>query len=147
SPRWVPYVYWRHASHRGEHINIDDAGIRRTWAAPESGDPKQARPKVFLFGGSTMWGVPVRDDFTIPSAVAKKLAGKGAPADVTNFGETAYVSTQEVMTLVLELRKGHVPDVVVFYDGVNDTASAFQLRAAGLPLFEDNRRQEFNLSK
>jgi hypothetical protein len=93
------------------------------------------------------WGTGARDDFTIPSEVAKKLAGKGVQADVTNFGESGYVTTQEVMTLVLEIRRGHVPDVVVFYDGVNDTFSAYQQRAAGLPQNEENRVQELHLSK
>ena len=39
-----------------------------------------------------------------------------------------------------------MPDVVIFYDGVNDTFSTFQNRgAAGLPMNESNREREFNL--
>lgn len=37
-------------------------------------------------------------------------------------------------------------DLVIFYDGVNDTFSAYQNRGvAGLPLNESNREREFNL--
>jgi hypothetical protein len=63
---------------------------------------------------------------------------------VTNFGEAGYVSTQEVVTLMLELRRGNVPDVVVFYDGYNDSASVLQNGVAGLPQNEENRVFEFN---
>lgn len=59
-------------------------------------------------------------------------------------GEGGYVSTQEVIALMLELRKGNVPDLVVFYDGVNDTFSAYQQGVAGIPENEYNRQAEFN---
>ena len=52
-----------------------------------------------------------------------------------------------IITLLLILQKGERPDVVIFYDGVNDTYSAFQQLRAGLPQNEFNREIEFNLSK
>jgi hypothetical protein len=54
------------------------------------------------------------------------------------------VSTQEVIALMRELQRGHIPDVVVFLDGVNDTLSAFHSGVAGLPLNESHRVAEFN---
>ncbi len=51
---------------------------------------------------------------------------------------------QEVIAFMLELRKGNAPDVVVFFDGVNDTFSALQDGVAGIPLNERNRVAEFN---
>jgi len=45
---------------------------------------------------------------------------------VTNFGESAFVSTQRIIQLILELRSGNVPNLVIFYDGVNDTYAAYQ---------------------
>jgi hypothetical protein len=48
--------------------------------------------------------------------------------------------------LLLQLQKGNIPDIVIFYDGVNDTYSAYQQRVAGLPQNEFNRMREFNLS-
>lgn len=138
--RWHSYVYWRRAPYQGKYINIDENGIRRTWNPP----PSPLQLKIFMFGGSTLWGTGARDDFTIPSLVSKRLAAKNIDAWVTNFGEGGYVSTQEVIALMLELQKGNIPDVVVFYDGANDAFSAFQQGVAGIPQNEYNRASEFN---
>ena len=94
-----------------------------------------------------MWGVGARDDFTIASCLARELEGKGVRCQVTNFGESGYVSTQEVIALVQQLRDGNVPDLVIFYDGVNDIYSAYQQQRAGLPQNEFHRAREFNLSQ
>jgi lysophospholipase L1-like esterase len=45
--------------------------------------------------------------------------------------------------LMLELRKHNIPNVVVFYDGINDVHAAFQNREAGIPGNEMNRRKQF----
>jgi len=144
--RWVPYVYWRRAPYQGEHIHIDAGGIRRTWtdgtARAKTHDPLV----VFTFGGSAMWGTGARDDFTIPSFLAKQLKEKGVDSQITNFAEIGYVSTQEVILLLRQLQKGNIPDVAIFYDGANDTYSAYQQQTAGLPQNEFNRAKEFNLS-
>jgi lysophospholipase L1-like esterase len=144
--RWTPYVYWRRQPYRGDHINIDSHGVRLSWAPGTTGQAAGDLPRIFMFGGSTVWGAGVRDAFTIPSILAKELAKRGADSSITNFGEAGYVSTQEVVALLLELQKGNIPDIVIFYDGFNDTYSAFQQRVAGLPLNEPNRVKEFNLS-
>ena len=41
---------------------------------------------------------------------------------------------------------GSGPDLVVFYDGVNDTFSGYQSQVAGHTQNEFNRRREFNLT-
>lgn len=140
--RWEPYVYWRRLLFRGKHINIDERGLRRTWRLPGSGGP---RLKIFFFGASTAWGTGVRDDHTIPSELARYLAASGVPAEVTNFGETGYVSTQEAIALLRELQRGEVPDLAVFYLGINDTWSALQNGEAGKPQNESHRERELNL--
>lgn len=139
---WSPYVYWRRNPFHGKYINIDQNGIRYTWNRTPM--PSSDQIKIVMFGGSTLWGMGARDEYTIPSLVSKKLSAKDVDAWVTNMGEHGYVSTQEVIALMLELRKGNVPDLVVFYDGVNDTASSFQQGVAGIPQNEFNRRAEFN---
>lgn len=140
---WHPYVYWRAKPYRGRYINVDEAGLRRTWNTTRSPAPDQLR--IFMFGGSTMLGLGARDEFTIPSLVSKKLTNRlAAGVWVTNFGESGYVNTQEVMALMLELQRGNVPDIVVFYDGVNDAFSAFESRVAGIPHNERGRVAEFN---
>ena len=138
--RWNPYTYWKMAPFDGRYIHIDDDGRRHTVLSANSDGPR-----VFMFGGSTMWGTGSRDAYTIPSQVAAALGRHGVRANVVNFGEIGYVSTQEVLSLVLELREGNVPDVVVFYDGINDVTSAIHNREAGIPHNEYRRRAEFNL--
>jgi lysophospholipase L1-like esterase len=139
---WHSYVYWRRKPYQGKYINIDANGLRKTWNRTSVPTPTQI--KIFMFGGSAMWGTGARDEFTIPSWLSKKLQERNVDVWVTNFGEGGYVSTQEVIALMLELQKGNVPDVVIFYDGANDVFSAFQQGVAGLPQNEYNRVQSFN---
>ncbi len=145
--RWTSYVYWRRQPYAGRHINVNAEGIRRTWNADVRAGSGQVPVKIFTFGGSAMWGVGARDDFTIASCFARELESRGIRCQVTNFGESGYVTTQEVVALVQQLRDGNVPDLVIFYDGVNDIYSAYQQQEAGLPQNEFHRAQEFNLSQ
>jgi lysophospholipase L1-like esterase len=139
---WHPYVYWRHAPYRGQYINIDANGIRYTWNSNPSIAPAQNR--IFVFGSSALWGTAARDEFTIPSFLSKKLNASGPTFWVTNFGEEGFVSTQDLLTLMVELQKGNVPQVVVLYNGANDVFSAHQQGVAGVPQNEYNRVAEFN---
>jgi lysophospholipase L1-like esterase len=141
---WHPYVYWRRKPYTGKYINIDENGLRKTIYAIDESVEKKPVKKVFMFGGSTMWGSGVRDEFTIASLVGSGLAKHGFHAVVTNFGESGYVSTQEMTELFLQLREGNIPDLVVFYDGANDVFSAYQQGKAGIPQNENNREKEFN---
>jgi hypothetical protein len=77
--------------------------------------------------------------------VARELDREGYGVEVKNLAEIGYTSTQEVVALMRELQAGYRPDVVAFYDGVNDTTSAFLDGEAGLTTNEGNRRKEFNL--
>jgi lysophospholipase L1-like esterase len=138
---WRPYVYWRTRAHSGPHMNIDADGLRRTWnAAPRDADAA----RVFMFGASTLLGFKVRDDYTIPSFVAKILAREcEVPVIVSNFGQLAYVSTQDLIALLLELRQEKVPDVAVFYNGTVDVESSYDTQVAGVPRWEHLRRDAF----
>jgi lysophospholipase L1-like esterase len=145
--RWEPYVYWRTKKFVGKYINVDLNGIRYTkqWNIQSKETDKVV--KIFMFGGSTLWGTGARDDNTIPSLVAKRLSKYGINANITNYGESGYVNTQEVILLFLQLQKHNIPDIVIFYDGVNDVFSALQNGKAGLPQNEFNRVNEFNITK
>jgi len=138
--RWEPYTYWRRRSFSKKYINIDDNGIRKTSQHTCTNE----KLKIFFFGGSTVWGTGVRDDFTLPSLLSKQLAAHDICADVTNFGESGYVNTQELFILIRELEKNNIPNIVIFYDGVNDVYSAYQNKIAGLAQNEINRFKEFN---
>ena len=140
---WYSYVYWRRKAYSGNYINIDSSGTRKTYnTIPLS----KASKKIFMFGGSTIWGTGARDEYTIPSFVSKMLDERSHDEFyIVNFGESGYVSTQELIQLILELKKGNIPNIVIFYDGVNDVFSAFQNKIVGIPQNEYNRRKEFGL--
>ncbi len=146
--RWKSYVYFgRLPSFSGRYVNIDSAGHRVT---PQRATPVTPAKRVFFFGGSTLWGTAQRDDHTIPAEVARRLApvtGPDARIAVSNFGESGYVTTQELLALMLELRAGQRPDVVVFYDGINDVGTTVQYGAAGIPQNESKRVAEFDMGR
>src|SRR5262249_55880433 len=148
SDRWEPYVYFRERPLAGQTINISAEGLRATWTAPAVTGPAgaQTRPfKLLLLGGSSLWGFGARDDHTIPSLLARALHDRGEAVEIRNLAEIGYVSTQELIALVRELQAGYRPDLVLFYDGVNDTTSALLEGEAGVSTNEVNRRREFNL--
>ena len=136
---WHSYVYWRRRPYVGTSIHIDKDGIRQTWtpaAAPER--------RIFVMGGSTVWGTGARDDQTLPSHIARELDASGDPVHVVNYGESGYVTEQSVAMLLERLRASDVPDVVVFYVGAEDVFAAYQNGRAGVPQNEANRALEFN---
>jgi lysophospholipase L1-like esterase len=148
---WKPYVYWRRKPFRGEFIQIDERGIRRSvYPDPSGADlyppPAEEPLDIWMFGGSTMWGDGAADAGTIPSLLGAELAAKGIRAKVVNFGEIAYVSAQGALTLILELREGRVPDIALFYDGVNDTYSVEHRGEAGIPMNEEHRIVELGVA-
>jgi lysophospholipase L1-like esterase len=146
---WTSYVYFKRNPFSGKHINVDTNGIRRTaqFALRKTSDVRPMR--VFLIGGSTMWGTGARDSGTIASALSRTIASDTTfgSTEVVNLGESGYVSTQSVIRLELELRKGNIPDIVILYDGVNDVFAAYQNLQPGLPQNETHRATEFNLLK
>lgn len=78
-----------------------------------------------------MWGSGVGDRETVPYYLQEILARRlRRPVAVRNFAQVAHVSTQELIELILQLRRGRVPDVVVFYDGFNDVGAAY---GTGIP--------------
>lgn len=116
------YLGWHALEFHSESINVDASGVRRTWN-PEPGLAEPAST-LYIFGGSTLWGMGARDEYTIPSHLSKLLAGDGYDFRVYNYGEGAYTFTQELVRLTLLLRDGHRPDYVIFYDGINDVFDA-----------------------
>lgn len=125
----IPYIGWSRIECSGKYVNIDENGLRHTWNGKNSSNDTV---KIYFFGGSTTWGTGARDNYTIPSLVSKYLFENNINAEVTNYGETGFQNTQETIFLMLELRKD-TPDIVIFYDGVNDAYSAYQNKKAGVP--------------
>lgn len=105
------HVGWRRIIWASESVNVEGPyGQRRTINTAAS-----ATPKVYFFGGSTTWGDGSTDAGTIPSQFAAKT---GIYSE--NFGEPGYTAHQSLLLLIQVLQAGHRPDVVVFYDGVNE---------------------------
>lgn len=116
-PEYHAYVVWRRPEFTGTTIVIDRDGIRRTHHS-HCDDPRAYT--VYVFGGSALWGYGSPDWATIPSLLAERYEAE-RPACVVNYGETAWVSTQNVIELVRQLTKSaRKPDLVIFYDGCNE---------------------------
>ena len=145
--RWEPYVYWKRKPFTGEYIHVDQNGSRKTITKSHPLSGNQPQINLFFLGGSSMWGSGVRDANTIPSLTGNELTIKGFNPRISNFGESGYVSSQEVAKLIIELKNGNIPDIVVFYDGANDIFSSLQSGKAGFPQNENNRVKEFNTLK
>ena len=147
SDRWLPYVYFRQHPFIGQTVQVLADGTRKTWQPPPSlgGDTGAGTLKMLMFGGSSLWGFGARDDRTIPSLIARGLHDRGVRAEVRNLAEIGYVNTQEVIALFRELQRGYRPDLVLFYDGVNDTMSALLESQPTVTTNETNRIREFNI--
>jgi lysophospholipase L1-like esterase len=128
--QYYPYVGWRRAPFKGHTIEIDQQGVRVT---PDA-DCRANSFKVFTFGASAMWGTGAPNWGTIPAYLQQGLAKqRQGPVCVMNFAESAYVLMQDVIMLLLQLRAGTVPDVVLFYNVDGDTYAAYQAGRAGVP--------------
>ena len=106
-----PLVGWRPKKIQGQYVNVDADGIRKTWnSSLDSQNGKVV--KIFMFGGSALWGAGARDEFTIPSLLSKLLNSDSEKIryEVTNYGQSGYVSLQEIQAvrrlLTAPIRKG-----------------------------------------
>ncbi|MEL6269457.1 MAG: SGNH/GDSL hydrolase family protein [Chloroflexota bacterium] len=122
--RYEPFTVWRSQAFEGVSAIVLEDGTRLTPGA-NCDDPDAYT--VFMFGGSTMWGLGASDEGTIPAYVQAAL---GEDACVVNYGMFGYVATQNTIKLMTELQQGRVPDAVIFYDGVNDVLATHQNGAA-----------------
>jgi lysophospholipase L1-like esterase len=137
---WVSYTYVWRQPFQGRFINIGSDGLRVTSAFVKDGE---AAPSVHFFGGSTVWGTGSRDDYTLPSQVARLMNEAGTPIRAENYGQPGYVSTQDMILFQRQLALGNIPNVAVFYQGFNDLMAVRQDgNIAGLPQNEINRQRD-----
>ncbi len=141
--RWLPYSYWTMSPFAGAYIHVDERGIRHTPVFTNAADA----PRVYFFGGSTMWGEGARDAYTIPAWSAKLLAESDKPAIVKNYAQSGYVSWQDLLLFQAQLANGDAPDVAVFYHGFNDVYAAFLQGSAGLTLQEMQRASDVEMGR
>jgi lysophospholipase L1-like esterase len=112
-----PFLGWTFANYSSPYTNITD-GVRKSWEPPIA--KGQHAEEVLFLGGSTVAGSYQRDDFTIPSDVARIAWQHGLTIHVTNRGAQGYSVWQELNLLEEQLASGYRPNVVVLYDGVNE---------------------------
>jgi lysophospholipase L1-like esterase len=116
--------------HEGRYVNVSGRVRASYEAAPVAG---QEPLDVWFFGGSTMFGFSAqRDDHTIPSEVVRLAEADGTTVRARNFGAPGYVNFQETVLLAQVLASGERPDLVVFYDGINDLAVQIQQVFGGI---------------
>jgi lysophospholipase L1-like esterase len=124
---YVPFLMWGVTNWHGKYVN-NDAGATGIWRRtinPVRNDCKTHTVTVWTFGGSTMYGTGVPDFATLPSFLSRDLnAGSTDCVVVSNFGVEGYLTNQEVILLMEQLKAGGHPDVVIFYDGLNDAGAA-----------------------
>ena len=143
--QWEPFVHFRLKEFNGKHTTINKNGQRKTVNYAKRQD---SLIKIFCLGGSTMLSTGARDEHTIPSELAKFIdqAVPNKNIEITNFGCHGYNRSIENVQLQQELLNGNVPDIVIFYDGVNEVIAAHQNNEAGTPTNAINRKNEFKLS-
>ena len=140
--RWHPLRGFKRQDFVGEYVNIRD-GVRSSYQTTATFDAAPLR--VHFFGGSTMFGTGQRDDFTIPSHVARLAEADGLPVRVTNHGQNGWVIWQSVAELELLLAAGEIPDIAVFYDGFNETLAQMNSPSPE-PTFSQAQRVQQRLS-
>jgi hypothetical protein len=127
--KYTPFIVWKADTSLYYKEEVGPDGFRMT---PGSVSEPEAY-RVFVLGGSTVWGVDAPDSATIPSRILEILSSRSdMPLDVRNMGQYGWVSTQEMLELILHIRNGDIPDLVIMLDGMNDVAAAYQSGLAGV---------------
>ncbi len=112
--QYEPFVGWKTLPYTGKTTHIAANG-ERVHIPPTQDTSLQS---IHFFGGSTMWGEGSDDQHTIPALVNSALPDFA----VYNHAQLAYNTRQELDALITLYSGTTKPDLVVFYDGVNDAA-------------------------
>jgi len=113
--KYQAFTGWSRLPFKGETTTIDQDGNR---VHHHTNGAKEVSIAWF-FGGSTMWGTGTDDNGTI-AAIFDEI---NPNFQTINYGETGFNSRQELAHLVNLYSQGKRPDLVVFYDGVNDVGT------------------------
>jgi hypothetical protein len=109
--RYRPFVEYGLRPQTGRFVNVQNEGYRSATPLPWPPPPDA----IFLFGGSTAFGIGVRDTETINYYLSERLH-----RPVYNFAVPAYYSTPERVRFFGLVTEGIVPRTAVFIDGMND---------------------------
>ena len=112
------YVLWQVARTGNPAVTLDADGLRRTFYSHCEGNEYT----IWVFGSSGMWSPYSDDRETIPSFLAKQFEESGRRVCVKNYGQPGYANTQELIELMLALKRAKKkPDAVIFFDGSLDS--------------------------
>lgn len=120
---FAPFVLWRvRPGYSDGTASVDGMGIRTT--SPPEIESEDAF-QVVLLGGSSIWGWGVPDNGTVASCLQENLdALLSGPVRVVNLAQPGWTVTQQVIALMLEIRAGSRPDLVLLTAGLHDAAAA-----------------------
>lgn len=106
---------------RGRFLNIDTNGFRYT-TPPAEADADKPSLRIWMFGGSTLFGWGLADDYTLSSQLQSILQEtiRDRQIQVSNFGIPWYYSSHELALLSDQLRVFDPPDMIIFLDGLNE---------------------------
>lgn len=114
------YTQFKEAPYKTRFVNVDTNGFRHS-VNQGPWPPRRNDFVIFFFGGSTSFGYGVPDHETVSSHLQLILSHQlGIPVKIYNFGRAAYFSSQERILFQKLLVDGHVPDMAIFMDGVNE---------------------------
>ncbi|MFQ5730539.1 MAG: hypothetical protein ACE5KM_01160 [Planctomycetaceae bacterium] len=138
-----PFIEWRRTPGRAsETITINSLGYR----GPEFSITKPPETyRILIYGGSFVFGIGADSNETTIAGHLQRMLDDRSPGskrvEVINCGGDNYCSTQETVYLLIE---GTLlsPDLVIFIDGVNDTAWGYSNLPAGYhgDFYRFNRR-------
>ncbi len=102
-------------------VVLDASGCRTVPGA--STDP--AAYTVFVYGADAVLGASIADSATIPCFLQEGLDSyRQGPVRVENRARPGWTSTQALVDLMLSLRSGEEPDLVIYVGGFEDAAAA-----------------------
>lgn len=119
--QYEPFTQFKENSRSGKFVNIDEKGFRHV--EDQCVYPLDEKNyNIFVFGGSTTFGVGEIDSGSIPSKLQKNLREKLNEENICvyNFGRSFYYSSQERILFQELILKGQSPDMAFFIDGLNE---------------------------
>lgn len=101
-----------------EIITTTELGTR--WTGADLSDTNKI--KVACLGGSTTFCIGVRDEYSWPAVLQRKLGSRYA---VINYGVPGYTTVEAIIQMALHVPEAK-PRVVIFYEGWNDLHNYYQ---------------------
>ena len=127
--RLQPYTMWHTEDHEDKFATFKE-GFRVTPNAQCTEDAYD----IYIFGGSTIWGEGAPDWGTIPAYLQDLFNNQTDEiVCVHNMGQRQFHLTQEIVELINQLQLGTRPDMVIFYDGINEVGNTIETGVPWIP--------------